>query len=568
MTSAAGGLVPGLMQGKRGLIMGLANDKSLAWGIARKLHEHGAEMAFSYPGEALAKRVGPLAEQVGSDFLIQCDVGDMEAMDRAFAEIEARWGRLDFLVHAIGFSDKNELRGKYVDTSLENFLLTMNISAYSLVAATKRARPLMKDGGSILTLTYYGAEKVVPHYNVMGVAKAALETSVKYLANDLGPENIRVNARLVGPDAARVVHLLVRTFGQGDGAEHIVVHQHDQHVAFFQRRIDIDLHRAGAFEFPRQFGGIGLDHVDPVAEATGQRCRHEPRRAFAEVVDIGLEGEAEAGDFAAGCASTSAEARAITWWILPSFTPRAVRISGVCSGAPATMNHGSTAMQCPPTPGPGCRMLTRGWRLASRITSHTSSPSGRRPSTVRWQRRCSRRGRRSRPAWSSRPASVGGHAGAAHEALVEGQRLARTARGDAADRAVVVGQFLQDAAGQHALRAIGDRDIWRPAVRPGIAGPAAAAPSGRASVRWCRPARSIQGSPIARLQHSRRRPAARQHIGDVGRVVTVLGEGRRHGDHEDIGRRHFESRQSAARARPRPAPARPDRLPRYGSRRG
>jgi len=188
-----------LMQGKRGLIMGLANDKSLAWGIAQKLHAAGAEMAFSYQGEALKKRVGPLAQQVGSDFLIECDVSDMAAMDTAFAEIEARWGKLDFLVHAIGFSDKNELRGLYVDTSLENFLMTMNISAYSLVAAAKRARPLMKDGGSIVTLSYYGAEKVIPHYNVMGVAKAALETSVKYLANDLGPEGIRVNAISAGP---------------------------------------------------------------------------------------------------------------------------------------------------------------------------------------------------------------------------------------------------------------------------------------------------------------------------------------------------------------------------------
>jgi enoyl-[acyl-carrier protein] reductase I len=187
------------MHGRRGLIMGLANDKSLAWGIAKKLHEAGAEMAFSYQGEALKKRVGPLAEQVGSDFLIECDVSNMEAMDAAFAEIEQRWGKLDFLVHAIGFSDKNELRGQYVDTSLENFLMTMNISAFSLVAAAKRARPLMKDGGSIVTLTYYGAEKVIPHYNVMGVAKAALETSVQYLANDLGPENIRVNAISAGP---------------------------------------------------------------------------------------------------------------------------------------------------------------------------------------------------------------------------------------------------------------------------------------------------------------------------------------------------------------------------------
>lgn len=193
------GLLGGLMKGKRGLIMGLANDKSLAWGIAQKLHAAGAEMAFSFQGDALKKRVGPLAEQVGSDFLIECDVSDMAAMDAAFATIEERWGKLDFLVHAIGFSDKNELRGQYVDTSLENFLMTMNISAYSLVAVAKRARPLMKDGGSIITLTYYGAEKVIPHYNVMGVAKAALETSVKYLANDLGPDNIRVNAISAGP---------------------------------------------------------------------------------------------------------------------------------------------------------------------------------------------------------------------------------------------------------------------------------------------------------------------------------------------------------------------------------
>ncbi|HAN88531.1 MAG: enoyl-[acyl-carrier-protein] reductase FabI [Erythrobacter sp.] len=189
----------GLMAGKRGLIMGLANDKSLAWGIARQLAEHGAELAFSYQGEALKKRVGPLAEQVGSDFLIECDVSDMDALDTAFDTLKSRWDTIDFVVHAIGFSDKSELRGKYVDTSLDNFLMTMNISAYSLVAVARRARAMMPEGGSILTLTYYGAEKVIPHYNVMGVAKAALESSVKYLANDLGPENIRVNAISAGP---------------------------------------------------------------------------------------------------------------------------------------------------------------------------------------------------------------------------------------------------------------------------------------------------------------------------------------------------------------------------------
>jgi enoyl-[acyl-carrier protein] reductase I len=188
-----------LMEGKRGLIMGLANDKSLAWGIAKRLSEHGADLAFSYQGEALEKRVRPLAESLGSDFLIDCDVSNMEALDTAFAALAARWPTIDFVVHAIGFSDKSQLRGRYYDTTLDNFLMTMNVSAYSLVAVTQRARPMMQSGGSILTLTYYGAEKVVPHYNVMGVAKAALETSVKYLANDLGPENIRVNAISAGP---------------------------------------------------------------------------------------------------------------------------------------------------------------------------------------------------------------------------------------------------------------------------------------------------------------------------------------------------------------------------------
>ena len=189
----------GLMAGKRGLIMGLANDRSLAWGIAQALARHGAELAFSYQGDAIKKRVAPLAEQLGSDFLIDCDVGDMAALDRSFDELKARWETIDFLVHAIGFSDKNELRGQFVDTSLDNFLLTMNISCYSFVAVTRRARAMMPDGGAILTLSYYGAEKVIPHYNVMGVAKAALESSVKYLAMDLGPENIRVNAISAGP---------------------------------------------------------------------------------------------------------------------------------------------------------------------------------------------------------------------------------------------------------------------------------------------------------------------------------------------------------------------------------
>jgi enoyl-[acyl-carrier protein] reductase I len=189
----------GLMQGKRGLIMGLANDRSLAWGIARKLHEAGAELAFSYQGEALEKRVRPLADQLGSDLLIDCDVSDMAELDKTFAVLAGRWPTIDFVVHAIGFSDKNELRGRYVDTSLDNFLMTMNISVYSFVAVAQRAAAMMPEGGSLLTLSYLGAERVIPHYNVMGVAKAALETSVKYLAVDLGRDNIRVNAISAGP---------------------------------------------------------------------------------------------------------------------------------------------------------------------------------------------------------------------------------------------------------------------------------------------------------------------------------------------------------------------------------
>lgn len=188
-----------LMQGKRGLIMGLANDKSIAWGIAKALADNGAELAFSYQGDALLKRVQPLAAQLGSDTVLPCDVGDMASIDALFAEIEKKWGKLDFIVHAIGFSDKNELRGRYVDTSRENFAMTMDISVFSFTAVVNRAEKLMTDGGSCLTLTYYGAERVMPHYNVMGVAKAALEASVRYLAEDLGKKNIRVNSISAGP---------------------------------------------------------------------------------------------------------------------------------------------------------------------------------------------------------------------------------------------------------------------------------------------------------------------------------------------------------------------------------
>jgi enoyl-[acyl-carrier protein] reductase I len=188
-----------LMEGKRGLIMGLANDKSLAWGIAKKLSEAGAELAISYQGEVMAKRVKPLAEQLGCDFLIDCDVADMDNLDAAFETLSARWPTIDFVVHAIGYTNKEALRGKYFDVGLDDFLMTMNISVYSFTAVAKRAAPMMTNGGAMLTLSYYGAEKVIPHYNVMGVAKSALETSVKYLANDVGPDGIRVNAISAGP---------------------------------------------------------------------------------------------------------------------------------------------------------------------------------------------------------------------------------------------------------------------------------------------------------------------------------------------------------------------------------
>lgn len=187
-----------LMAGKRGLIMGLANDKSIAWGIAKTLAEHGAELAFSYQGEALKKRVDPLAAQLGSDIVLPCDVGDEASMDALFDGLRDRWDSLDFVVHAIGFSDKSELRGRYVDTSRANFQMSMDISVYSFTAIMQRAEKMMTSGGSALTLTYYGAEKVMPHYNVMGVAKAALEASVQYLAEDLGKDGIRVNAISAG----------------------------------------------------------------------------------------------------------------------------------------------------------------------------------------------------------------------------------------------------------------------------------------------------------------------------------------------------------------------------------
>ncbi|MEO8855650.1 MAG: SDR family oxidoreductase [Burkholderiaceae bacterium] len=189
----------GLMQGRRGLVMGVANERSIAWGIARKLHAHGAELAFTVQDTSLRKRVEPLARQAGSDFIIDCDVASEAALDAAFEAVAARWGAIDFVVHAVAYSDKDELKGRYVDTSLANFLQTLHVSCYSFTAVMRRAAPLMARGGAAITLTYYGAEKAMPSYNVMGVAKAALEASTRYLAADLGPQGIRVNAVSAGP---------------------------------------------------------------------------------------------------------------------------------------------------------------------------------------------------------------------------------------------------------------------------------------------------------------------------------------------------------------------------------
>jgi enoyl-[acyl-carrier protein] reductase I len=258
------------MSGKRGLIMGLANDKSLAWGIAQKLGEQGAQLAFAYQGEALKKRVGPLAAQVGSDFLIDCDVSDMADLDRAFEELKARWETIDFVVHAIGFSDKYELRGKYVDTSLENFLMSMNISAYSFTAVARRARAMMLEGGALLTLSYYGAEKVIPHYNVMGLAKAALEASVKYLAMDLGPENIRVNAISAGP---------IKTLAASGIGDFRYILKWNEYNAPLRRNVTIeDVGGAALYLLSDLASGVTgeIHHVDAGYNVVGMKAEDAP----------------------------------------------------------------------------------------------------------------------------------------------------------------------------------------------------------------------------------------------------------------------------------------------------
>jgi enoyl-[acyl-carrier protein] reductase I len=259
-----------LMSGKRGLIMGLANDKSLAWGISKRLAEAGAELAFSYQGEALQKRVGPLAASVGSDFLIECDVADMADLDRLFETLKERWETIDFVVHAIGFSDKNELRGKYVDTSLDNFLMSMNISAYSFTAVARRARDMMPHGGALLTLSYYGAEKVIPHYNVMGLAKAALETSVKYLAMDLGPENIRVNAISAGP---------IKTLAASGIGDFRYILKWNEYNSPLRRNVTIeDVGGAGLYLLSDLASGVTgeIHHVDAGYNVVGMKAEDAP----------------------------------------------------------------------------------------------------------------------------------------------------------------------------------------------------------------------------------------------------------------------------------------------------
>jgi len=259
------------MQGKRGLIMGLANERSLAWGIARALAEQGAELAFSYQGEALEKRVRPLAAELGSDVLVDCDVSDMKALDKTFDGLKERWQKLDFVVHAIGFSDKNELRGKFVDTSMDNFLMTMNISVYSFVAVAQRARKLMGGGGgALLTLTYYGSEKVIPHYNVMGVAKSALETSVKYLAADLGPEGIRVNAISAGP---------IKTLAASGIGDFRYIMKWNEYNSPLRRNVTIeDVGGAGLYLLSDLASGVTgeIHHVDAGYNVVGMKAEDAP----------------------------------------------------------------------------------------------------------------------------------------------------------------------------------------------------------------------------------------------------------------------------------------------------
>jgi len=259
-----------LMAGKRGLVMGIANNRSIAWGIAKAVAAQGAELAVTYQGEPLKKRVEPLAAELGSKIVLPCDVSDAASMDAVFAELKERWGRLDFLVHAIAFSDKNELDGRYVDTSEKNFTQTMLISCYSFTALAQRAEKLMTQGGSLLTLTYYGAEKVMPHYNVMGVAKAALEASVRYLAADLGKQGIRVNAISAGP---------IKTLAASGIADFRYILKWNEYNSALRRTVTIeDVGAAGLYLLSDLSRGVTgeIHHVDAGYHIQGMKNEDAP----------------------------------------------------------------------------------------------------------------------------------------------------------------------------------------------------------------------------------------------------------------------------------------------------
>jgi len=267
---SAGVATGNLMAGKKGLIMGVANNRSIAWGIAKAAAAQGAEIALTYQGDAIKKRVGPLAAELGSQLILPCDVNDAGSMDAVFAELKRTWGKLDFLVHAIAFSDKNELDGRYVDTSEKNFTQTMLVSCYSFTALAARAEKLMPTGGSMLTLTYYGAEKVMPHYNVMGVAKAALEASVRYLASDLGKTGIRVNAISAGP---------IKTLAASGIADFRYILKWNEYNSPLRRTVSIEDVGAGALYLLSDLGrGVTGEilHIDAGYHVVGMKNEDAP----------------------------------------------------------------------------------------------------------------------------------------------------------------------------------------------------------------------------------------------------------------------------------------------------
>jgi enoyl-[acyl-carrier protein] reductase I len=259
-----------LLAGKRGLIMGVANDRSIAWGVAKAAHVHGAELAFTFQGEALEKRVRPLAASVGSTLVLPCDVTDDASMDAVFESVAKKWGTIDFLVHAIAYSDKNQLKGRYVDTTADNFAMSLNISCFSFTALAQRAEKLMPNGGSLITMSYYGAEKVVPHYNVMGVAKAALEASVRYLAKDLGKQNIRVNAISAGP---------IKTLAAAGIGDFRYILKWNEYNSPLRRNVTIDdVGNAGVYLISDLSSGVTgeIHHVDSGYNIIGMKLEDAP----------------------------------------------------------------------------------------------------------------------------------------------------------------------------------------------------------------------------------------------------------------------------------------------------